>query len=60
VILEEHVAELRRPRFDRLRERAAAKKRSKAPALPTLVSLPGVSVEPRPMEDYLIAIGGAR
>ncbi len=60
VIVEEHIAELRRPRFDRLRERAAAKKRSKAPAIPTLVSLPGVSVEPRPMEDYLAAIGGAR
>jgi len=60
VIVEEHIAELRRPRFERLRERAAAKRRAKAPMIPTLVPLPGVSVEQRPMEDYLAAIGGVR
>ena len=61
VVLEEHVAELRRPRFDRLRERS---QRSRpAPAVPetlSVVAWPLAAVEQRDIAAYAEAVGGAR
>ncbi len=61
VIVEEHVAELRRPRFERLRARAG---RSAPVAAPpesrSLVPWPGATVEQRDIADYVKAVGGAR
>lgn len=53
VVLEEHVADLRRPRFDRLRDRAASPVRTQAPPEPPqLVTWSRVAVAQRPIEDY--------
>jgi hypothetical protein len=61
VILEEHVAELRRPRFERLRERAAARAGTKRPeATRSVVPWPEVEVEQRSIAEYAEAAGGAR
>jgi hypothetical protein len=62
VVVEEHVAELRKPRLERLRERAdRSPKRPRAVAdLIALVSWPRVEVEHRPIEEYAVAAGGAR
>lgn len=61
VIVEEHVAELRRPRFERLRARAKKSGRV-APLQParTLVPWPAAEVEQRDMAAYAAAVGGAR
>jgi hypothetical protein len=59
VIVEEHVAELRRPRFERLRERAARKRAAASPR--SVVPWPlTVEVEPRDIAVYAQAVGGAR
>jgi transposase len=61
VVLEEHVAELRRPRFDRLRERS--QKSRPAPALPEILSVvtwPLATVEQRDIAAYEQAVGGER
>lgn len=61
VIVEEHVAELRRPRFERLRERAAESRRPAAPATPpSIVPWPHAPVEQHDMAVYAQAIGGER
>lgn len=61
VIVEEHVAELRRPRFERLRERATEGTRRKRPeAARSIVPWPAIAVEQRPIEEYAEAAGGAR
>ena len=61
VIVEEHVAELRRPRFERLRERAAERARKKRPETTrSIVPWPEVEVEQRSIEEYAEAAGGAR
>jgi transposase len=63
VVLEEHVTELRRPRFERLRERANSPRRSRRRAedLISLVTWPQVEVARRPIEEYAFAAaGGAR
>lgn len=62
-IIEEHVAALRVPRFERLRERAArgAKPRRRGVAeLAALVAWPRIEVVHRPIEEYAAALGGAR
>lgn len=61
-IVEEHVAELRRPRFERLRSRAAqALPRVARPSLGLIstVSWPYADVEHRPIEEYARVAGGA-
>lgn len=61
VVLEEHVAELRRPRFDRLRERS--QKLRPAPAPPETLSViawPLATVEQRDIAAYEQAVGGER
>jgi transposase len=61
VIVEEHVAELRRPRFERLRERASRSQRAAAPRETlSVVPWPLVTVEQRDMAAYAEAVGGAR
>jgi transposase len=60
-ILPEHVAELRRPRLERLRERAArTARRPTEPDLLSMVAWPGIEVERRPIAEYAAAAGGAR
>ncbi len=59
VIVEEHVAELRRPRFDRLRERAQ-RSRSRSPETRSIVTWPRATVEQRDIAAYAEAVGGAR
>lgn len=62
-VLEEHVVELRRPRFERLRERARkaiTKPTPRAPEPHELIAWPHVEVALRPIEDYAAALGGAR
>lgn len=59
VIVEEHVAELRRPRFERLRERAA-RARKPAQAARSIVPWPEVEVEQRSIAEYAEAAGGGR
>lgn len=61
-IVEEHVADLRRPRLDRLKLRAHGLKplRQKQPDVVALVEWPGVEVSRRPIEEYALAVGGAR
>jgi hypothetical protein len=59
VIVEEHVAELRRPRFERLRERAA-RAHKPAPATRSIVPWPEVEVEQRSIAEYAEAVGGGR
>ncbi|MGQ0721373.1 MAG: IS21 family transposase [Candidatus Eiseniibacteriota bacterium] len=64
VILEEHVAELRKPRFERLRERAdqsqSLRRQRSVEELIALVAWPRVEVQHRPIEEYAEALGGAR
>lgn len=61
VVLEEHVAALRRPRIERLRERAAARARTKRPETTrSIVPWPEAEVEQRPIAEYAEAAGGAR
>ena len=60
-ICEEHVAALRRPRFERLRERARAVVAAAPPCdLRALVQWPRVDVALRPIADYAAAVGGAQ
>lgn len=61
VVVEEHVAELRRPRFDRLQERARSRRPSvPAPEIQPLVVWPAIAVEQRDIAAYARAVGGAR
>lgn len=62
VIVEEHVAELRRPRFERLRERAKKnrKQASRRIGLLSPVGWPQVEVALRPIEEYAAALGGVQ
>jgi transposase len=61
VVLEEHVAELRRPRFDRLRERARkSRPGSPSPQTRSVVAWPLAPVEQRDIAAYEQAVGGAR
>jgi transposase len=61
VIVEAHVAELRRPRFERLRARAAAARPTAARAgMHALVPWPVGAVEQRDIAAYAEAVGGAR
>jgi transposase len=60
-IHEEHVAALRRPRFERIRDRARTRKQpSRRTELLSVVPWPGIAVEQRPIEEYAALIGGAR
>ena len=58
VIVEEHVAELRRPRFERLSARAEQAKAPSRPELRALVPWPIASVEQRDIAAYAVAVGG--
>ena len=60
VIVEEHVAELRRPHFDRLRQRAAARERQRPEVTRSIVPWPEVEVKQRSIAEYAEAAGGAR
>jgi hypothetical protein len=62
-IVDEHVAELRRPRFERLRARTSeGKRREPRPTLGLLSSIqwPCADVEQRPIEEYARVVGGVR
>lgn len=61
-IVEEHVADLRKPRLERLRERAqrATKPKSRTTDLVALVAWPRIEVATRPIEEYAVAMGGVR
>lgn len=61
-ICEDHVAELRRPRWERARRQPPAPRPippAKAPDFASLVPWPAVDVEQRSVHEYLAAIGGA-
>ena len=61
IVVEAHVAELRRPRFERLRERAS--RPHSVPAPPetlSVVAWPLATVEQRDISAYAEAVGGAR
>jgi transposase len=61
-ICEEHVAELRRPRWERARRPqppAQPMAPDKAPELAPLIPWPKVEVEQRSLHEYVAAIGGA-
>lgn len=58
-ICEDHVAELRRPRLDRLRRAPRPPASSPDPEPPSLVSWPKIEVPMRPIEVYAAALGGA-
>jgi transposase len=60
VIVEEHVAGLRRPRFERLRERASRAHRAAAPRTLSVVPWPSLAVEQRDIAAYAQAVGGVR
>ncbi len=61
VVVEEHVAELRRPRFERLRARAEKTTPSRPSFEPrSVVPWPGATVEQRDIAAYAEAVGGAR
>jgi transposase len=60
VIVEEHVAALRRPRFERLRERGLSSRRSPVPQTLSVVPWPTLAVEQRDIAAYAQAMGGAR
>jgi len=61
VIVEEHVAELRRPRFERLRERASRPRGAAAMRPRSVVPWPMTAeVEQRDITVYAEAVGGAR
>lgn len=57
-ICEDHVAELRRPRLDRLRQAPRPPQPSAPPEPRPLVSWPHVEVPLRPIEVYAAALGG--
>jgi hypothetical protein len=61
-IAEEHVAALRRPRFERIRDRARAgrKQPSRRSELLSVVPWPGIAVEQRPIAEYAALVGGAQ
>lgn len=61
-ICEDHVAELRKPRWERARRQPPSVRSTppvKAPELASLIPWPVVEVEQRPVSEYLAAIGGA-
>lgn len=60
VIVEEHVAELRRPRFERLQTRAARRAALPVAGSRSVVPWPLARVEQRDIAAYAEAIGGAR
>jgi transposase len=60
VMVEEHVAELRRPRLDRLRERAGRGRGKPTAGTRPIVPWPEVEVEQRSIAEYAEAAGGAR
>ena len=61
VIVEAHVADLRQPRFERLRARAERTAVNAAPLQTrSLVPWPGATVEQRDIADYVAAVGGVR
>ena len=61
VVVEEHVAALRRPRFDRLRQRAQPSRPASAPPEPrSVVPCPLAPVEQRDIAAYAEAVGGVR
>ena len=59
---EEHVAALRRPRFERMRDRARAAPKRVTPGadLLSVVPWPRIAVEQRPIEEYAALAGGVR
>lgn len=59
---EEHVAALRRPRFERMRDRARATRKPAATRadLLSVVPWPRFAVEQRPIEEYAALAGGVR
>lgn len=61
-IVEEHVAGLRKPRLERVRERAqrGTKPKPRTTDLVALVAWPRIEVAARPIEEYAVATGGAR
>lgn len=61
VVIEAHVAELRRPRFDRLQERARSRRpRPADPEIPPRGGWPAVVVQQHDIDVYVRAVGGAR
>jgi hypothetical protein len=60
VIDEAHVAELRRPRFERLRARATANRPGPAATPHSVVPWPLAPVEQRDIAAYAEVVGGAR
>lgn len=61
VVIEDHVAELRRPRFERLRERAGRTEPKSPPSdIRSVVPWPQATVEQRDIGDYAEAVGGVR
>lgn len=61
VVIESHVAELRRPRFERLRERASRSRPAPGPPETlSVVAWPLATVEQRDIAAYAEAVGGAR
>lgn len=61
IVLEEHVAELRRPRFERLRARAEKRQaKSVEPPVRSVVPWPALDVATRPIEEYAALTGGGR
>jgi hypothetical protein len=61
VVVESHVTELRRPRFERLRERASRLRSVPAPPETlSVVTWPLATVEQRNIAAYAEAVGGAR
>jgi hypothetical protein len=62
VIVEDHVAALRRPRLERLRERSGKTRAKRAGRFGLLspVGWPAVEVALRPIEEYAAVAGGER
>jgi transposase len=60
IVLEEHVAELRRPRLERLKERAEKRRPKAAPVIRSVVPWPAFDVAVRPIEEYAAVAGGDR
>ena len=61
VVVEEHVAELRRPRFERLRARVSVSWAIPVPPETlSVVKWPAARVEQRDINEYAEAVGGAR
>ncbi len=60
-IIEEHVAALRRPRFERLQERAAKRRPvTRRVHLLSVVPWAAAEVEQRPIAEYVSVLGGVR